>query len=37
MENQKLLKTRSTEVFQNAIFFTWFYMMNIQRKKKTPM
>jgi len=37
MENQKSRKTRSTEVFQNASFFTWFYMRNIQCKKKTPM
>jgi hypothetical protein len=37
MENQKTLKTGSREVFQNASFFTWFYMRNIQCKKKTPM
>jgi hypothetical protein len=37
MENQKPLKTARAEVFQNASFFTWFYMMNIQCKKKTPM
>lgn len=37
MKNQKPLKIGSREVFQNASFFTWFYIKNIQRKKKTPM
>jgi hypothetical protein len=37
MKNQKPLKIGSREVFQNASYFTWFYIRNIQCKKKTPM